>query len=260
MAKDSSINRLIEIMDKLRDSESGCPWDLEQNHDSLKRYVIEEAYEVTEAVDSGDAARLCDELGDLLLQIVFHARIANENGEFDFSDVAEAISGKMVKRHPHIFGGPKLESSSEVVDQWEVIKRNEAEGRNSLLDGIPTALPALAKAHRVQERVSRVGFDWSKMEDVLAKLQEEVDEFRAAVLTKKIESMEDEFGDILFSLVNLSRFMKIDPESALQKATSRFTSRFRFMETRLEAEGRDPSEMTLVELDRVWEEAKTAGE
>jgi len=258
--KPKAFEKLVNIMERLRDAESGCPWDLEQTHESLKPYLVEEAYETLEAIDSGQSAKICEELGDVLLQIVFHSRIAEEKGDFDIAAVANGISEKMISRHPHIFGGKKLDTPSEVVDQWEVIKQKEAGGaRNSLLDGIPVALPALSKAHRVQERVSRVGFDWSRVEEVLVKVNEEIEELTHAGDSASREEIEHEFGDILFSLVNLSRFIGVDPESSLQKAVSRFTARFRYMERKLNDEGREARELTLDELDRVWEDAKNSG-
>lgn len=247
-------------MERLRNRSSGCPWDIEQTHESLKPYLVEEAYETLEAIDRGRSREICEELGDVLLQIVFHARIAEENGEFDIADIADSISEKMINRHPHVFGGKKLDKPSQVVDQWEVIKQKEAgKARNSLLDGIPVALPALTKAHRVQERVSRVGFDWSKAEDALVKVGEEFEELTDAANNAGHEEIEHEFGDILFSLVNMSRFIGVDPESSLQKAVSRFTARFKYMERKLAGEGREARELTLEELDLVWEDAKKSG-
>ncbi len=250
-------DKLVKIMEALR-AEDGCPWDREQTRQTLKPYLIEEAYELLEAIEEDDPSRIKEELGDLLFQIVFHARIAGEKGEFDIQDVIEAISGKMVSRHPHVFGGKRLRTADEVLDRWEDHKRQEGKLKESILEGIPGNLPALLKAHRVQERVSRVGFDWEKAEDVLEKVESEFEEFKSALKGRDRGKIEEELGDILFTLVNLSRFVDINPDEALRKTIAKFIRRFSYIETRAKGEGRDLSDYTLEEMDHLWEEAKRA--
>jgi len=250
-------DKLVEIMEALR-AEDGCPWDREQTRQSLKPFLIEEAYELLEAIEEDDPPKIKEELGDLLFQIVFHSRIAGEKGEFDIQDVIEAISGKMVSRHPHVFGEKRLTTADEVLDKWEEYKRQEGKLKESILEGIPGNLPSLLKALRVQERVSRVGFDWEKAEDVLKKVESEFDEFKSALKERDERKIEEEFGDILFTLVNLSRFVGLNPEEALRKTISRFISRFSYIETRAKQEGRALADYTLEEMDHLWEEAKRA--
>ncbi|VAX34233.1 Nucleoside triphosphate pyrophosphohydrolase MazG [hydrothermal vent metagenome] len=250
-------DKLVKIMEALR-AEDGCPWDREQTRQSLKPFLIEEAYELLEAIEEDDPVKIKEELGDLLFQIVFHARIAGEKGEFDIRDVIEAISGKMVSRHPHVFGGKRLRTADEVLDRWEEHKRQEGKLKESIFEGIPGNLPSLLKAHMVQERVSRVGFDWEKAEDVVEKVESEFDEFKSALKGGDKGEIEEEFGDILFTLVNLSRFVDIDPEEALRKTISRFIRRFSYIETSAKQEGRALADYTLEEMDHLWEEAKRA--
>ncbi|MEC4684397.1 MAG: nucleoside triphosphate pyrophosphohydrolase [Nitrospirota bacterium] len=250
-------DKLVKIMEALR-SEDGCPWDREQTRQSLKPYLIEEAYELLEAIEEDDPSRIKEELGDLLFQIVFHARIAEERGEFDIRDVIGAISGKMVFRHPHVFGGKRLRTADEVLDRWEEHKRQEGKLKESILEGIPGNLPALLKAHRVQERVSRVGFDWEKAEDVIKKVESEFEEFKSALEGRDREKIEEELGDILFTLVNLARFVDVNPDEALRKTIAKFIRRFSYIETRAKQEGRDLSDYTLEEMDQLWEKAKRA--
>ncbi len=236
--------------------EKGCPWDKEQTRESLKPFIVEEAYEVLEAIDEKDPAAIKEELGDLLFQIVFQCQVAKEMGEFDISDVIEKIGSKMISRHPHVFGEADYKTSAEVLVQWEAQKKKEGKMRESVLEGIPKTLPSLLRAHRIQDRASRVGFDWEKIEDVLTKLEEELGEFRAALQTNKQEEIEDELGDIFFVLVNISRFVGINPEDALRKTISKFISRFRFIEMAAADRGKSLSEMTLAEMDALWDEAK----
>mgnify|MGYP000087220808 CR=1 FL=1 len=250
-------DKLVEIMEALR-AEDGCPWDREQTRQSLKPFLMEEAYELLEAIEEDDPAKIKEELGDLLFQIVFHARIAGEKGEFDMQDVIEAISGKMVSRHPHVFGGKRLRTADEVLDRWVEHKRQEGKLKESILEGIPGNLPSLLKAHRVQERVSRAGFDWEKAEDVIEKVENEFDEFKSALKGGDEGEVEEEFGDFLFTLVNLSRFIDINPEEALRKTISRFIRRFSYIETSAKREGSALSDYTLEEMDHLWEEAKKA--
>jgi tetrapyrrole methylase family protein/MazG family protein len=250
----------------------GCPWDRKQTHDSLKPYLLEEAYEALEALDRGDEAGLKEELGDVLLQVLFHAQIAAERGAFTIEDVADRLGEKLVGRHPHVFG-PRGEGgptgAEEVVARWEEIKRDERrrDGRAaSALDGVPKTLPALLRAYQVQARASRVGFDWTKGEEVLAKVEEEVLELRDALARDAQgdtggrrapgDRVEAELGDILFSLVNLARFLRVNPEEALRKATNRFVERFLFIEAAAAKAGRKVEELGPPEMDELWEAAK----
>jgi tetrapyrrole methylase family protein / MazG family protein len=249
-------DRLMEIMRKLR-APGGCPWDAEQSHESLKRYLLEEAYEVIEAIDAGDAGHLKEELGDLLLQPVFHAAIAEESGAFTMNQVLDAINDKLVRRHPHVFGGEVIESSQAQVANWEKIKKGEkGEERKSALSGIPPALPALMQAQKITEKAARVGFDWEHTDQVFAKVMEELHEFEEAMLSGDQKEMEAELGDLLFAIVNLGRFLSIDPEEALRKTIGRFTKRFGHVEESLHARGMALQSATLEQMDELWEEAK----
>ena len=251
---------LVDVMARLR-APDGCPWDREQNYETLKPYLIEEAYEVLEAIDAGAPDHHREELGDLLFQIVFQSRLAEEQGHFDIFDVVEGIRAKMVRRHPHVFGEKKADSPDEVVGNWEQGKREERRRKNaqaSILDGIPAALPALLQASRLTEKASRVGFDWPSIEGVREKVEEELGELSAAMTTGDEAAIDHELGDLLFSIVNLARFLKINPEEALRRANGRFKARFQHIERSLQAEGRRPEEVDLAELDRRWEAAKAA--
>ncbi|HEX8948836.1 MAG TPA: nucleoside triphosphate pyrophosphohydrolase [Dissulfurispiraceae bacterium] len=250
-----NFQKLVDIMARLR-SEDGCPWDREQTRETLKPYLIEEAYEVLEALDEGNSQGLKEELGDLLFQIIFHAQIAKERGEFDINDVIQKISEKMISRHPHVFGDERFETSGEVLKQWDERKKEEGKLRESLLEGVPKELPSLLRAHRLQSRASKVGFDWKRLEDVMDKLEEELGEFRAALAHKDKAAIEDELGDIFFVLVNISRFVGVNPEDALRKTIAKFISRFRYIEKNAAEEGKGLSDMTLEEMDALWEEAK----
>jgi len=249
------LEKLIEIMAALR-RENGCPWDREQTQQSLKPFLVEETYEVLEAIDEGNPEKVKEELGDLLFQIIFHCRIAAEKGEFDIHDVIHKISEKMIGRHPHVFGDARFETSEEVLRQWEERKKEEGKNRESILEGIPRELPSLLKAHRIQARAARVGFDWQRVDDVLKKLDEEMAEFREALARKNQHEIEDELGDIFFVLVNISRFVGVNPEDALRKTITKFISRFRYIEMKAADSGKSLSEMTLEEMDALWEEAK----
>lgn len=237
-------------------SEKGCPWDREQTRESLKPFIVEETYEVLEAIDEGSPDSIKEELGDLLFQIVFQCQIARERKEFDMSDVIDKICTKMTARHPHVFGDVDYKTSDEVLIHWEAQKKKEGKYRESVIDGIPKALPALIRAHRIQDRASRVGFDWKNVDDVFCKLEEELIEFREAVKGKQQEAIEDELGDMFFVLVNISRFVGVNPEDALRKTISKFISRFRYIEMAAADKGRDLSEMTFAEMDALWDEAK----
>jgi tetrapyrrole methylase family protein / MazG family protein len=249
---------LVEIMARLR-GQNGCPWDRQQTHGSLKPYLVEEAYEVLEAIDEQDAAKLCEELGDLTLQVVFHAQLAEEAGAFAIADVLAAICEKLKRRHPHVFGDVVAETAQEVLFNWEQIKQTERrrlQGKASLLDGVPRELPALLRAHRLQEKASRVGFDWSEAREVLLKVEEEMAELRAAMDSQAPERVEAELGDLLFALVNLGRFLAVNPEEALRKTIARFIRRFQYIEEALARRGQTPDKVTLQEMDALWEQAK----
>jgi len=254
--KTKTLEELLQVMAKLR-SPGGCPWDLEQDHRTLRPYLLEEAYEVLAAIDKGDAQALKNELGDLLLQIVFHAQIAAEKGQFDFNEVAEAITTKLIRRHPHVFGEVKVENSQEVLHNWEAIKI-QSENR-SLLSGVPEHLPALLAAYRVQEKAAGVGFDWKDISGIKDKLKEEWGEFQAAAEEGDAEKMEDEFGDLLFVLVNFGKWQGINAELALKRTVKKFIERFGYVEKRLEENGSSPDKSTLEEMDLFWEEAKKRG-
>lgn len=252
----SRFERLMGIMRKLR-APGGCPWDAEQSHESLKRYLLEEAYEVIEAIDAKDKALLKEELGDLLLQPVFHAAIAEEDGDFTMDEVLDAINEKLVRRHPHVFGDLVIETSEAQVQNWEKIKSQEKKvERKSALSGIPPHLPALMQAHKITEKAARVGFDWEHTDQVFAKVMEELHEFEEAMLSGDQQEMEAELGDLLFAIVNLGRFLSIDPEDALRKTIQRFTKRFSHVEQTLHARGKALPDSTLEEMDQLWEEAK----
>ena len=252
-----NFDEIVRIMARLRGPE-GCPWDKEQTRESLKPFLVEETYEVLEAIDEAAPPKIKEELGDLLFQIVFHSRIAEERGEFDIEEVLENISSKMIRRHPHVFGEKSLKTSGEVLADWELIKKKEKgySERKSILEGVPKELPALIRAHRLQERAARVGFDWRKAEDVVGKLDEEMREFKETLESRDPARMEDELGDIFFVLVNISRFIGVNPEDALRKTISKFISRFQFIEEAAKNMGRELSDMSLDEMDALWDEAK----
>jgi tetrapyrrole methylase family protein/MazG family protein len=249
---------LVQIMARLR-GENGCPWDREQTHASIKPYLLEETYEVLESIDENDPAKLEEELGDLALQVVFHAQMADEAGLFTIADVLRGINEKLRRRHPHIFGDVKADTAQEVLFNWEQIKkleREKAQVRASLLDGVPRELPALLRAHRLQEKASRVGFDWNEARQVFQKVEEELAELRAAMESEQPDRMEAELGDLLFSLVNLGRFIAVNPEDALRKTIARFIARFQYIEEELARRGTAPGQVTLEEMDALWDEAK----
>lgn len=259
MLKDKyTFEDLIDIMKLLR-SESGCPWDREQTHESLKRYLIEETYEVLEVIDLNDKKRLCEELGDLLLQIVFHAQIAKEENEFSMEDVITGICKKMVLRHTHVFGQDKADTADDVVTNWEEIKKKEkgVKSQTEVLKDVPSNLPALMRSYKVQQKASQVGFDWDNVEDVFSKVSEEIDELKDVYKSKDVERINDEMGDVLFSIVNLSRFLKVQPELALTGTINKFIKRFEFVEKESKKAGKTLSEMSLEEMDELWNKAKT---
>jgi len=247
--------RLIKIMETLR-GQCGCPWDKEQTHDSLKPYLIEESYELLEALDEGKPERIKEELGDLLFQIIFHSQISKELGQFDINDVIAGITEKMIRRHPHVFGNKKLRTSKEVIDSWQEHKKREGKGYESAISGVPRALPALLRAHELQKKATRVGFDWENIEDVFKKLDEEIKEFRCALKKKGQKDIEDEIGDIFFVLVRISNFVGVNPEDALRKTISKFIRRFRYIEMKAKEIGKRLPDMTLEEMELFWQEAK----
>jgi tetrapyrrole methylase family protein/MazG family protein len=251
-------DELVEIMARLR-GPGGCPWDREQTHRSIRKYVIEEAYEVAEAIDRDDAAELCAELGDLLLQVVFHARMASEAGRFAIDDVCRGVVGKMRRRHPHVFGDVTVDGAADVVRNWEAIKARERGDGASAIDGVPRALPALQRAERIGEKAARVGFDWSEVAGVLAKVDEERAELAEAITGGVRERIAAELGDLLLATANLARKLEVEPEQALSGAVDRFERRFRAVEAAARRAGSAVAEMPADQLDRLWREAKRSG-
>ncbi|MFC3167607.1 MULTISPECIES: nucleoside triphosphate pyrophosphohydrolase [Paracoccus] len=257
----AEIARLIDIMAQLRDPRTGCPWDIEQDFASIAPYTIEEAHEVADAIERQAWGELPGELGDLLLQVVFHAQMASESGLFDFADCAAAISDKLVFRHPHVFGTENRDKSAEQqVKDWEAIKAVERAGKaeRGTLDGVAMGLPALTRAIKLQNRAARVGFDWPGATEVLDKIAEETAELVEARDSLGPEALEEEFGDLLFVMANLARHLKVDPEQALRRANAKFTRRFQAIEAALAERGRRPEDSDLAEMDRLWDQAKAA--
>lgn len=253
-----SIERLLDVMRRLRGPD-GCPWDREQTSESLKSDLIEEAYEVIDAIESGDVSELEEELGDLLLQVVFHSQICTEDGHFEFHQVADGISEKLVRRHPHVFGEVEVSGSGEVLQNWDAIKKQEkkeGDKPRSIVAGIPKHLPALQKAHQIQKRAARAGFDWDNIDDVFAKLHEEIDEVKEAIGRSHEEDIRDELGDLLFSVVNVSRYLGHNPEELLNHNIKKFVRRFQHVETRVHDSGKEFKEFSLAQLDVFWDEAK----
>src|SRR6266436_9807208 len=253
----SAFNKLCEIVAKLR-APAGCPWDREQTHESLLPALIEEAYEVAEAVRANDDANFREELGDLLLLIVMHAEIAREGGGFDIDNVLSDVTEKLIRRHPHVFGKSDARDSGAVLKQWESIKRAEKTGKH-YLDGLPAALPALVRAQKAQSKAARVNFDWTELRDVIAKIEEETAEAKAAITSQDRQAIGDENGDLLFAVVNLARKCNLDAESALQSATDKFVARFTRLEDELQAQGKRLGDVDLAELDQIWNRLKSQG-
>lgn len=261
MLKDKyDLNDLIDIMALLR-SENGCPWDREQTHESLKKYLIEETYETLEVIDSKDNKKICDELGDVLLQVIFHAQIAKENDTFDMSDVITGICKKLITRHTHVFGDVKAETSDKVLENWEAIKKKEKgmENHTGVLKDVPASLPSLMRSYKAQQKAAQVGFDWDNIDDVIAKVDEEILELKEVYKDGNIERTTDELGDVFFALVNLSRFLKIQPELALTGTINKFIKRFEYIEQESEKAGKSLNDMSLAEMDALWNEAKKCG-
>ncbi len=245
----TAFQRLVDVVSKLRRE---CPWDREQTNESIKNNLIEEAYELFEAIESGNREFIIEELGDVLLQVLFHSRIKEDLGEFDIVDVVNSVTEKLIRRHPHVFGGTKLGDSDSVLKQWEDIKREE-KNRESLLDGVPKRMPALLRAQKIQKKLSKVGFDWENVDCVWDKLFEEIEELKKAV---DRDGIEHELGDVLFTAVNLGRFMGVDVEGSLHKAIDRVEERFRYMEEAAQKEGKRLENMTLDDMETLWQEAK----
>lgn len=271
MTSSRNIEKLLEIMRRLRDKDSGCPWDIEQTFETIAPYTLEEAYEVADAIARGDLGHLREELGDLLLQVVYHAQMAEEQGSFDFGDVVEGITEKMIRRHPHVFGDEAARSAGVAKGFWEEVKAAEkaarlnagpgapgGAARESLLADVPLALPALTRAVKLQNKAARVGFDWPGLGPVLDKLKEELTELDEAIAADEKDKIAEEFGDLLFVVANVARHLGIDPESALRAANGKFVRRFRYIEQELANRGKRPSESTLDEMDALWDEAKAA--
>lgn len=258
-ASGEQFDALVQLMERLR-GENGCPWDREQTRQTLKPFLIEEAYEVVEAIDEGDPKQIMEELGDLLFQVIFHAQVAAEQREFTIGQVLAATTEKMVRRHPHVFGDSTASTASEVLEQWEELKRKERTAAAtvpvSVLDGVPRELPGLLRAQRLQDKASRVGFDWPEISGVTAKIEEELGELKEAMTSATPEEIEQELGDVLFSLVNLARFLNLNAEEALRKSVARFTTRFQRMEEALRQNGGRLGELGLDEMERLWQQAK----
>jgi XTP/dITP diphosphohydrolase len=246
-----SFDRLLTIMDELREK---CPWDKKQTFETLRHLTIEETYELADAIIENDVDEIKKEVGDILLHIVFYAKIGSETGDFNITDVIDSLNEKLIRRHPHIYGDTKVENSEQVKENWEQIKLSE--GRKSALSGVPKALPALVKAYRIQDKARGTGFDWDNAEQVWDKVEEEINELKVEVKAKNKEKMEQEFGDTLFALINYSRFIDVNPESALERTNKKFISRFQFIEEKVAEQGKQMKEMSLEEMDVIWEEAK----
>ena len=249
-----SLGRLISIMDELREK---CPWDREQTMETLRNNTIEECFELTDAIIGGDMDEVRKELGDVLLHVIFYSKIAEGQGLFDISDVANSISEKLIYRHPHVFSTEEVSSSKEVSENWEMLKQKEKNGNKTILSGVPKGLPSLTKACRVQEKVSNVGFDWDKKEDVWAKVKEEIAEVEVEMRAQNHEKLEQEFGDLMFSLINAARLYDVNPDAALEKTNQKFIRRFNYLEQQTIKKGRSLKELSLQEMDIIWNQAKS---
>ena len=245
--------RLLDIMKELR---AKCPWDKEQTFESLRVQTIEETYELADAILDNDMRNIRKEIGDLLLHVVFYSQMGSETNDFDIYDVCKSLNEKLIYRHPHVFGETEANNAQTVIQNWEQLKLKEKGGNKTVLSGVPVSLPALIKAHRIQDKARSVGFDWEEREQVWEKVQEEINEFKAEVAAMDKDKMEDEFGDLMFSLVNAARLYDINPENALERTNRKFMSRFNYLESKTISQGRDLKTMTLAEMDEIWEEAK----
>lgn len=255
----ATLSEFLDIVAKLRDPNGGCPWDLKQNFDTMLPHLLEESYEVAEAIHTQDRSALREELGDLLLQVVFLSQLAKEEGSFTFQDVLDDIHDKLIYRHPHVFGDVKASNSEEALASWEAQKANDAkhQAHNSILDDLPFALPALTRAHKIQKRCAKIGFDWDNPSDVFAKVEEELAEVRAEMTACNAEKLEEELGDLLFASVNLCRHHDVDAESALRNANAKFERRFRKVEETVKSQGKQLQDFSLAELDFIWNKIKT---
>lgn len=251
-----SFGRLLDVLDELREK---CPWDRKQTNESLRPNTIEEVYELCDALIQNDKKNICKELGDVLLHVVFYAKIGSETGDFDIKDVCDKLCDKLIFRHPHVFGEVKADTAEKVSENWEQIKLKEKDGNKSVLSGVPAALPSLIKAYRIQDKARNVGFDWEDREDVWKKVKEEIIEFESEVGNMDKEKAEAEFGDVMFSLINAARLYKINPDNALEHTNQKFIRRFNYLEEHTIKAGRNLNEMSLNEMDELWNEAKSKG-
>lgn len=251
--KMQAFGRLLDIMDDLREK---CPWDSKQTNDSLRPNTIEEVYELCDALQKGDDHEICKELGDVLMHVCFYALFGSEKGTFDIADVCNRLYDKLIFRHPHIYGEVKADTAGQVEDNWEQIKQKEKDGNKSVLSGVPTALPSLIKAYRIQDKARHVGFDWEEHSQVWDKVKEEIGEFQTEIDKKDADAAEAEFGDVLFSLINAARLYHINPDNALERTNRKFIRRFNYLESKTLKQGRNLKDMTLAEMDRIWDEAK----
>lgn len=251
--KMEAFGRLLDVMDTLREK---CPWDRKQTYESLRPNTIEETFELCDALIKHDTSEICKELGDVLLHVVFYAKIASEDGDFDIADVCNKLCDKLIFRHPHVYGEAQAQSAGEVSQLWEKVKQKEKDGNKTVLSGVPEYLPSLIKAYRIQDKARNVGFDWSKREDVWDKVHEEVDELRVELEKDDMENSTNEFGDFLFSLINASRLYGINPDNALERTNRKFISRFTYVEQAAKEQGKELKDMTLAEMDALWNEAK----
>ncbi|MDP6525754.1 MAG: nucleoside triphosphate pyrophosphohydrolase [Kiritimatiellia bacterium] len=259
-ADSPGIDRLLEVISTLR-GPGGCPWDREQTLETLRPFLLEEAYELLDAIESGDADRHRDELGDVLLQVLLQSSIRQESGDFDFNDVADSLADKLVRRHPHVFGDVRVKDSKEVIKNWKEIKKGEKDGEpgESVLEDVPRCMPSLRRAQKIQSRASGVGFDWDHVDEVIAKLEEELSEVKEAISSNDDKALREEIGDLLFSVVNLSRFRRIDADEAMDAAISKFRHRFSEVERRIHESGRKLSDCTLEEMEAEWQAVKAEG-
>ena len=248
-----AFGRFLDVLDELREK---CPWDRKQTNESLRPNTIEETYELCDALIKNDKKDICKELGDVLLHVAFYAKIASETGDFDMKDVCDRLCDKLIFRHPHVFGEVKAETADKVVENWEQLKMKEKDGNKTVLSGVPSALPSLIKAYRIQDKARNVGFDWEEREQVWDKVQEEIGEFKEEVRNCDADKMEAEFGDLMFSIINAARLYKINPENALERTNKKFIRRFNYLEEKTIKQGRNLKDMTLAEMDEIWNEAK----
>lgn len=251
-----AFGRLLDILDELRVK---CPWDRKQTNESLRTNTIEETYELCEALMRGDEVNIKKELGDLLLHIVFYAKIGDEKGEFDIKDVCDSLCDKLIFRHPHVFGTAEADTAGKVEQNWEQLKLKEKGGNKTVLGGVPASLPSIVKAHRIQDKARNIGFDWEEREQVWDKVNEEFNELKAEINKMDADKMEAEFGDLFFSLINAARLYKINPDNALERTNLKFIRRFNYLEEKTKEQGRSLKEMTLAEMDEIWNEAKAKG-